>query len=141
MSAPIKIVDSKTGNSARVTNFGQVVTSPLDYSTPVERELDVPLQVFNFISPVASKDIVITDIIVSANKDVSTNTPADISIYEADAVDSATPSPGIIRPQLVRAQNFSLTGLNILVPRGKWLNAFTSDATIILTIMFYRVPI
>ena len=67
--------------------------------------------------------------------------PADVVIYQADAIDSITPNPTIMRPQLVRSSNFPLTGLNLLIPEGKWVNAKTSDNTILLTIAFYRVPV
>lgn len=140
MPVPAVITDSNSDNSAKVTIFGQLVVAPLDYSTPVAVDLDVINQAFNFITPLAGHGIVITDIVVGANKDVSTVDPANIEIYQADAVDSLTANPSILKPRLTRAGNLPLTGLNLLVPEGKWVNAKTDDAIITVTLMFYRVP-
>lgn len=141
MSLPTNIIDSKTGHTAKVSRFGQLIVAPIDYSTPIEHALDIIDIAFNFIEPVDGHSIVITDIVASADKDVSPTEPADVVIYQADAIDSITPDPVIIRPQLVRSSNLPLTGLNFLIPEGKWVNAKTSDNTILLTIAFYRVPV
>jgi hypothetical protein len=141
MTASIGLKDSKTGQTARVTRFGQLVVAPLDYSQPIKRELDTINTAFNFLSPEAGKNIVITDILVSANKDVSNVDPADIEIYGADGVDSLIPLPSVISPRLTRAANLALTGLNLLIPEGKWVNAKTNDNNILITLMFYRVPV
>lgn len=141
MPTPSVITDPKTGNVARVTKFGQLVAAPLDYSVPIEVDLVLPGVAFNFLEPVPGESIVITDIIVSSNKDVSQTDPAEVDIFEADTVDSTIANPRIIKPQLTRSSNLTLNGLNLLVPEGKYINATTTDATIILTIMFYRVPV
>lgn len=141
MSLHAVIRDSKSGNSALVTEFGQLVVAALDYSMPVERDLDTAGVAVNFIEPRAGHSIVITDVIASANKDVSVTETADIAIFQADAVDQTTPNPGILSPQLLRGGNLPLTGLNFKVPEGKWVNATTTDAIIKLTIAFYRVPL
>ena len=141
MAAPTNITDALSGFAAKVTRFGQLIVAPLDYSKPVEHDLDAINTAFNFVTPSQDQNIVITDIVVSADKDVSANTPAIISIFEADAVDSIVPNALIIKPQLLRSENFAISGLNLLISEGKWINATTTDTTIILTIMFYRVPV
>ena len=141
MTTAIGIKDSKGDQAARVTRFGQLVVAPLDYSTPIEKELLTINEAFNFLAPESGQSIVITDIVVSTDKDVSNVDPADIVIYEADAADSLITSPTIIRPQMIRAENFSLVGLNLLVPEGKWVNAKTTDGGVLITIAFYRVPV
>ena len=141
MAAPTVITDPADGFNARVTEFGQLVTAPLAYSDPIERDLDTIGIAFNFVEPKPGKSIVVTDIILSSNKDVSNTDPAEVDIFEADAIDSITPNPRIIKPQLLRSSNLIISGLNLLVPEGRYVNATTTDATIILTIMFYRVPL
>lgn len=141
MTAAIGIKDSKTGQAARVTRFGQLVIAPLDYSTPIDRNLNVADQAFNFLAPESGRSIVITDIIVSADKAVSPTDPAEVEIYQADSVDSLTASPSIVSPRLNRGEDLALTGLNWLVPEGKWVNAKTNDNNILITIASYRVPV
>lgn len=141
MGVPSVIKDLKTGQTARVTEFGQLVVAPLAYSTPVAVSMATPLIAYNFIEPAGGQSVVITDIIASADKSVSTTTPAEVIIYEAGAPDTLTSVADIVTPQLIRSGNFILTRLNLLVPEGLWVNATTDDSTIKLTIMYYRVPV
>jgi len=140
MPVPAVIQDSKSDNSARVTRFGQLVVSPLDYSRPFERELLVVDTAVNFLTPEQDKFIVITDIIVSTDKNVSNVDPADIEIYEADEADSLVANPSIVNPQMIRASNFIAIGLNWIIPIGKWVNAKTNDVGVKITIASYRIP-
>ena len=140
MSTPSHIVGHQNGIRARVTEFGQLVVAPLDYSEPVAITLDTVGTAFNFITPAAGQKVVITDIIVSADKGVSNTTPANIEIYEADEASLTTASKAIVSPQLTGASNVSYIGLNMLVGEGKWVNAKTDDNNVLITIMFYRVP-
>ena len=124
-----------------MTRFGQLVTAPLDYSTPVAQELLIPDEAVNFLVPEAGQNIVITDIIVSADRNVSNTTPANVTIYQATAPDELTEERVVVEPQLLRGNNYILTGLNWFVPEGFWLNAKTDDAGVLITIAAYRVPI
>ena len=82
----------------------------------------------------------ISDLIMSTDKNVSNVDPADIEIYQADSADSVIANPSIVRPQMIRASNFIMTGLNWFIPEGKWINAKTSDAGVLITIASYRIP-
>ena len=141
MTAPVIIKDPKTGNSARVTKFGQLVVAPIQYSTPVTKDLAVINAAFNFTEPKAGLSVVITDIFVSADNGVSNTTPAEIEIYTADSPDSIVVIDSILQPRLTRGRNVPMTGLNLLIGEGVWVNAKTNDNDILLTIMFYRVPV
>lgn len=141
MSHNIKITGDNNDTRAKVTKYGQLVVAPLSYSEPVFVELLVPGDAYNFIEPKAGESIVITDIIASANKDVSSTAPATVRIFQSDEVNSTSIIKGIIAPQLTRSSNVDYTGLNMIVPEGRWVNATTDDATILVTIMYYRVPV
>ena len=141
MSLGVNIVNNDGGDAVGVTPVGQLIVAPYDYSTPVAKTLDTINTAFNFIEPLAGHFIVITDIIVSAGKTVSNTTPADVEIYQAEAIDTITVLEEILEPQLVGAANIALTGLNMKIPAGVWVNATTDDATILLTMMYYRVPV
>lgn len=134
------IQDSNSGLIAKVTKFGQLVVAPLQYSTPVSVDLNVIDTAFNFIQPEQDHSIVITDILVSADNSVSNVVPAEVEVYEAATADTTTIDTSITRPRVVRAGNFPITGLNLLVPEGKFVNAKTNDNNVLVTIMFYRVP-
>lgn len=138
---PSLIKDPKTSSTARVTRFGQLVVAPIQYSTPVTVDLDTINVAFNFITPVDGKVVVITDIFASADNGVSNTTPAEVEIYTSDEMDSTTVIDSILQPRLTRASNIPITGLNLLIDEGVWVNAKTNDNDILLTIMYYRIPV
>jgi hypothetical protein len=140
MATPTVIKDNDSGRTAIVTKFNQLVVAPLDYSVPVSDSLDVIDTAFNFVAPEQDQSIVITDIIASADNAVSNVVPAEVEIYEATSATTTTIDRGIVSPRIVRGSNFTLVGLNMLVPEGKWVNAKTNDNNVLVTIMFYRVP-
>lgn len=140
MSTPVVIQDAKTGNRATVTRFGQLITAPVDYSTPVAQKLEVINTAYNFIEPSMDQNIVITDIILTANKNVGA-TDATVIVYEADEVDELTSFKDIINLEMIKQSNLVLTGLNMIVTAGKYVNAKTDDDDVFVTIMYYRVPV
>ena len=138
---PSIITDHKSGNAASVSEYGQLIVAPLQYSKSVAQDLDPINTAFSFIEPRMGQKIVITDIIASADKNVSVTSPADIVIYTADGPEQLTPTEVIVNPQLIRADNLPLIGLNMLVDQGLWVNAKTDDNIVKVTIMYYRVPV
>lgn len=140
MAVPSVIKDKDSGNAAKVSRFGQLVVAPLDYSAPVTDSLTPINTAVNFIAPEQGRSIVITDIIASADRNVSNTTPSNVEIYTADSPTSTTVIDAVVSPQLLRGANLSLTGLNMLVGQGVWVNAKTDDDITLLTILFYRVP-
>lgn len=140
MATPIVIKSNDSGVTVKVTKFGQLVVAPLQYSTPVSDSLDVINTAFNFITPEQGQSIVITDVIASADNNVSNVVPANVEIYSATSADTTTEETILLSPEIVRADNFIVTGLNLLVPEGLWVNAKTDDNNVLVTIMFYRVP-
>ncbi len=140
MSAPVVIKDTRTGNQATVTRFGQLVTAPVDYSTPVAQKLEVASTAYNFIEPSMDQNIVITDIVLTANKNVGAS-DATVVVYEADEPDELTSFKDILNLEMIKQSNLVLTGLNMIVTAGKYVNAQTDDDDVFVTIMYYRVPV
>jgi hypothetical protein len=142
MPVPSYIVDPHNGLAARVTEFGQLVTSPIAYSTPVAQILTVVDTAYNFIEPEANHQIVITDIILTADKNVGAS-GASVQIYCADSIDSTTvlTDGGVLDIEMLKNTSRDLIGLNFLVTEGFWINAKTDDNNVQLTIGYYRVPI
>lgn len=141
MSSPVQILGQSTGVKAKVTKFGQLVVAPIDYSTTSTVVLNATGTPFNILSPETGKAIVITDIIVNADKSVSNTTPANIEIYSAEEADLLTVFNLIVAPQLTGSSQQVMTGLNLLIDAGLWVNAKTDDASVLVTIMSYRLEV
>ena len=137
---PSVIADPYSGVKARVSEFGQLAVAPLAYSKPSFKKLTVVNTAYSFIAPEEGHQIVITDIILTANKAVGTN-DATIDIYEAESPTTTVITTAIIELEMIKQSNLVLTGLNLLIPQGLWVNAKTDDNDVFLTLMYYRVPI
>ncbi len=137
---PSVIADPYSGVKARVSEFGQLAVAPLAYSKPSFKKLTVVNTAYSFIAPEEGHQIVITDIILTANKAVGTN-DATIDIYEAESPTTTVITTAIIELEMIKQSNLVLTGLNLLIPQGLWVNAKTDDNDVFVTLMYYRVPI
>jgi hypothetical protein len=140
VSVPTVIQDAGSGNRATVTRFGQLVVAPVDYSVPVAQTLDLVNTAYNFVEPSQGQNIVITDIILTANKNVGVN-DATVTLYEASDVNVTVSDKDILNLEMIKQSNIVMTGLNMIVSEGKFVNAKTDDNDIFVTIMYYRVPV
>ena len=140
MPIPSHIVDPHNGLAARVTEFGQLVVSPIAYSTPVSGSLSVDNTPVNFVEPSSGHQIVITDIILTSDKNVG-NDGAIVQVYSSAAIDSAVVDTGVLSIEMLKNTSRDLIGLNFIVGEGLWVNAITDDNNIQVTVGYYRVPI
>jgi hypothetical protein len=140
MPVPSHIVDPHNGLAARVTEFGQLVVSPIAYSVPVADTLTVINTAYNFVEPEAGHQIVITDVILTADKTVGVNGAA-VEIYTADSPTSTVVTKSVLDIEMLKNTSRDLIGLNFLVGKGRWVNAKSDDVNIQVTIGYYRVPI
>lgn len=125
---------------ARVTQFGQLVTAPLDYSTLITKSIGSVNVAVNFVSPKQGHRIVVTEIMLQANKQVTSE--AVVNIYTSDTgPDSLVIVEDIFSTEIIRQGSRDLTGLNVILEPGRWLNGKTDDDDINATIGFYYVPI
>ena len=139
MSAPVRIIDGLTGVSAKVTEFGQLVTSPIDYSVSSQVVAAVDDLPYNLVGPEHGRSIIVTAIILTANKDVGVN-DATVTLYSASTAE-ATAGEDILQLELERNGKLVLTGLNLKVESGLFLNVQTNDSTVYATVLYYRVPV
>lgn len=137
MSIDTRLIDGKgKGHVATVTNKGQLVTAPLSFSEAYTQEVNATATAFNFVGPKEGKQFVITDILLYADKNVGVN-DASVQIYEADSDTETTITKTILDIEMVKQTSRDITGLNLIITAGKWVNIKTDDATIFATIMGY----
>lgn len=127
------------GRAVNVTEFGQLVVSPVDYSTPVFREIDVINTAFNFVVPKDAQAIVITDIFLTTDRNAPVN-GSRIEVYEADSATSTTEIEFILVEDIPRQAGGQATGINFFVPEGRWVNIKSDGASVLATIGYYYIP-
>ena len=141
MSTPTHIIDGLgTKNRVKVTKLGQLVTGVIEYDETTFLELAEPDTAYNFYTPKAGQQFVITGIFAVADKQVSGNASATVIIYEATGEAETTISKVLLQTAMVQDQIQLFTPLNILVREGRFINAKTDDDDIHMTITGYYIP-
>ena len=135
----VQVQDAGTHNIAKVTSRGQLITSPIEYSESYLQNMVLANTAYNYISPKSNKRFVITDIILSANRGVSSTIESTITIYEASSATTLTPSKTIYQTGLIKLTQQTLVGLNLITSEGVFLNGKCDDNSIFSTIMGYFI--
>jgi len=138
MAAGIPVRITGTNTDVHVTKAGQLVTAPFAYDEVVAITLDVDDQAYNFYKPVVDKQFVLTGILLTADSNVTGS--ALIDIYEGTTVSDTVISKAILHVEILKNGSRDITGLNIIVSSGLYVNAKTDDDDVFVTIMGYYIP-
>jgi len=138
MGITSKIVDALSGKPAKVTSRGQLVTAPLEFSSTTSIKLEVVDTAYTLSSPKTNKQGVITDIIISGDKNIGTN-GSILEIYEATDSTTTTVSKAILTASIAKSGNMVLTNLNWPFSEGVWLSAKCDDDNIYITYGGYYI--
>lgn len=123
-----------------VSSLGQLITAPFAYDETVFKELAEVNTAYNFYEPKAGQQFVITGIIFRADKQVSSVSDATVIVYEATSISETTVDKVLLQFAVVQDAAPIITALNILVNKGRWINAKTTDDDIHMTITGYYIP-
>ena len=126
------------GNKACVSPRGQLITAPLAFSKMYSATASVDATAVNIVIPEPGKQFVVTDIILFANRNVGAN-DATVSIFESDGPISSTVSGPIFTQEMLKQSTIALSGLNIIVTQGTWVNLITDDNTVFVNLGGYYV--
>lgn len=125
-------------NRGGVTSRGQLVTAPLEFSTFYNAATAANNVAVNVVPPKAGKAFVITDLVISGDRSIAA-AGAITDIFEADSDTSAVVSKEIYQDEIAKQTRATLTGLNILVSVGKWINVKSDDVIVRANIGGYYV--
>lgn len=137
MGLNIYPTSSKSGVEASVSDYGELVTAPLNYNSVSYQELASTGTAYNFATPKAGEEIILNGIIVSAGKNVSATTAAEVVLFRATGPDSAVVDKVIVSLELLKNERSSYFGLNLKIQNGFWINATTTDAEIKMSVFYY----
>jgi hypothetical protein len=138
----VEIKDGQgSGVSTKVSEYGQLIVAPLDYSTVSTVKMEAASTAYNYIKPKQGHKIVITEILLYANKNVGAG-DATVTIYTSDVGPSTTTvKETILETEMLKQTARDLTGLNFLIENeGRWVNGKTDDDDIFCSIGYYYVP-
>jgi hypothetical protein len=139
MSIQARVVGGNKRREATVTDFGQLVTSPLSFSqfyNAATVSNNVPV---NVIQPAKRQKFIITDIILSGDRSVGAN-GAVTTVYENNISGTdTTQQKVIITEEIAKQTRMVATGLNIEVTEGRWVNIVSDDVIVRCNIGGYYV--
>lgn len=135
MTLPVRILGSNK-IQVKVTARGELVAGAIEHSQPFYVELGVNNQIYNVVPGLASKQFVITGMIIGADRNVSTD--CTVHIYESTSADGTT-ERDIFIGDINKGQTLPLIGLDVITQATRWINATTDDDDVDLTIFGYYV--
>ena len=141
MTWNIRIKDGyNTCNTARVSQIGQLITAPYAFDQTSYKAMAVADTAYNYYGPFAGKQFVITGLNIKAGRDVSTTVDSVIILYEADSETSITVDKNLFQVGLTRSLTSVMTGINLLVNEGVYINGKCSDNSVAINILGYYIP-
>lgn len=129
-----------SGNIAKITPQGEILTRQLKFSESQFQAMDTIDTAFNFFKAKAGERFIITSVLLNTNKDIGVN-GANVDIYEADSVSSTTIDKQILKINQLKNETTPITGTFVAVNEGKFLNGKTDDAIVNVTIGGYFIDI
>jgi len=128
--------DSATSNQAAITKNGELIVAPLSNNQSAHWKIDTINTAYNYAVPMTGKKMLLQNILVYANKNVGVN-DATITVYTSTAINSLTAVSTVLEIELPKYASRDITGLNLELPEGVFLNAKTDDNDVYLTMMGY----
>ena len=131
--------DGRSGKTACINQYNQLVIGNTDFSTFYQVLCDVDNQSYKVVAPMDNNIFIITAIILSGNRNVGVNGSV-IQIYESiDGPATGTVSKVILTDDLAKQTRSVMTGINIKVTKGSWINAECDDDDVRVSIAGYYV--
>jgi len=122
-------------NVAQISNQGELITRPGQFSTSKKQQITDSSAV-NFFKPIAGKKFIVTGIIINTDRNVGVNGSV-IEIYEASSATSTTIDASIISVDLVKNQTNALTPFLIETEEGKFINGKADDFNVNISVLGY----
>ena len=137
----VRITDGQgSTNKVKVTKAGTLATSPPEFSDPVFKEMATDDTAVNFFKPKAGKFLIITSIIIHADKQVGVNGAA-VVFFEASDASTSTQDKVVFQTEITSDSDQIITGINWKVSEGKFLNGETNDDDIHANVAGYFVDV
>jgi hypothetical protein len=134
------ITDPSTGTQVKVTEFGELVQGAVAYDESSSVKMEVNDTVYNIVAPNTGEYLVITGILLYANRNVSGTTEATVDVYcSSTGPSAANTGDSLLLTEMTKQTYRDVTSLSLLCEPGSWINATTSDDDVYITIMYRRI--
>jgi hypothetical protein len=137
------ITDPATGERVKRVMGGALAVAPIHPSLAFNATLGTDDTAVNIIPAKADHVFCMTGLFLTSNKNVDPNTAATVTIYTADAADTAKASALQTLFSVPVSKNSTRDYNPILVEaaEGKWINGETSDDDVFVTVIGYYLKV
>lgn len=138
MPVGIKII-GPDGNTPLITQYGELVVAPISYNIASTVSLIADDTGLVLVPPIMGKRIVVTGIILSGSKSISTTDAADVEVYESTTGIGEDVATSLLLADVGRSQTPPIPPMNVITSEGTWVMAKTSDETVKVTVYCYYI--
>jgi len=139
MPGRCSIVDGTGGDyKMKVSALGRAAVGPLDFSLFYTAATASNNVAVNVIPPLPGKCFIITDLVLSGDRSIGQD-GAITDIYETDSATDTNIVKQIYQDEIAKQTRAVLSGLNIQVTVGKWVNIKSDDVIVRANIAGYYV--
>ena len=135
----VSVEGGDSGRVATVTPDGALAVGPVSFNLIQFNELAAINTAYNFYSPLAGKQFVVTAIFAYGDKQVAAASNATVEVYEASSTSATAVDKIIMQFEIGQNEFHPFTSLNLLVNEGKFINAKTDDDDVHMNILGYYV--
>lgn len=135
------IRDPREDRGVGVGIDGRLFTGPSSFSMTFNGELGTVDTPVNIVPAKASRQFIITDIILVGNKSINTNVDAVVTIYEASSATSATQDQVITTLPVARGGQITMNGIFLGGGEAVYINGTTSDDDVFVSIFGFYVKV
>ena len=140
MNIAVKLLGSDELHQVKVTELGELVTAPIEYSTPYYVGVEVLNTAYEVVPAKSSMRFVITALLLNSRKDFGSATVAQtLTIYEANPADIDTVINIVTQVDMLKNDRLPISGLNLVVPPALSLVAIADDSAVDVTVAGYYV--
>lgn len=140
MTLKVELVGAN-GKVVKVNDAGQLTVAVGEFDLTEFNELAVDNTAYNFFTPKAGLQLVLTGILAYADKQVASATNSTVDIYEAAAIDTVTAARTLLRFELGQNQSMQYPSARILCNHGVYINAKADDDDVHMTLLGHYIPI
>lgn len=143
MSIDSHITDPRNEKKARIVGGDALAVNPPYPSQSFNATLGTDSTPVNIVPAKANHVFYMTGFLLTANQNVSNTVNATVSIYTADAENTAAGSAltTLFSISIGRNDTRDITGILVEAEEGKWINGETTDDDVIVTILGYYLKV
>jgi len=135
----VGVVGGSTQTRAVVNPRGVLVTGPLAFSSFYTATTTTNNVAVNLVEPKAGYDFILTGIILAGDRNVGVN-GAVTEVFENEiGPTDTTITKSIYIDEIAKQTRAVLTGLNIIITSGRWINVVSDDVQVRANIGGYYV--